>query len=750
MKSERWQQVKAILDAAHDVDARDRTRLLAESYAGDEELRREVESLLGYEASAAEFIEESALARAAQSFAEDEEIDAAGRRIGQYVIEREIGRGGMGVVYLAARANDYTQRVAIKVIKRGMDTDFILRRFRTERQILASLEHPNIARLLDGGTTEDGLPFFVMEYVEGVAIDDYCAAHHLSIEERLGLFLDVCAAVSYAHRHLVVHRDLKPSNILVTADGAPKLLDFGIAKLVDADKAQATETAMRLMTPEYAAPEQARGASVTTASDVYALGVVLYELLAGQRPYNFTSRSAEEIRRLITEREPVPPSAAVSRAVSRAASTHERADAVSGEAKDAATNPASEAKATNRISDDEGERRRWHRRLRGDLDNIVLMAMRKEPARRYASVEHFAEDIRRHLQGLIVRARPDTLHYRATKFVGRNRVGVIAASLVLCALLVGMTTSVWQARVAQAERARAENRFHDMRRLTSALVTELNDEIERSPTRARMLLAARASEYLNIMAQEAGDDRSLARELAIVHLKLGDIQGQPYRSNLGDIEEALTNYRQAMRLLESLSVSDTMDGETQSALATVYERIGRILWRQGERPMAREYKERALRMREALLASDPSNIEYRRRLADSYIHIGGMMISGDDPGAATVYRELAGLDERSGNIATALENYRSIVDLRRRFATDALSPLGDDLAIAYTDFARLSARRAAELTSPAARTAQWREAREAYQQSLNIWRALRDANNPRPDAADRVSEIARCDEALTG
>jgi eukaryotic-like serine/threonine-protein kinase len=314
-----------------------------------------------------------------------------GRRIGPYRVLREIGRGGMGSVYLAARADDAFQKlVAIKIIRRGLDTDDVLRRFRSERQILATLDDPNITRLLDGGTTDDGLPYFVMEYVEGEPIDQYCDARKLNITERLKLFQGVCAAVSYAHQNLVIHRDIKPGNVLVTKEGLPRLLDFGIAKLLAPGAGHRTTTMLRPLTPEFASPEQVRGELVTTASDVYSLGVRLYQLLTGRRPYRAATGTAAEIEAAICDEEPEKPSLAITRC-GKTAST-------------LGASPSPEAVSATR----EGTRDKLRRRLAGDLDNIVLLALRKEPQRRYASANQLSEDIGRHLTSLPVIARPDT------------------------------------------------------------------------------------------------------------------------------------------------------------------------------------------------------------------------------------------------------------------------------------------------------------------------------------------------------
>jgi serine/threonine-protein kinase len=384
-------------------------------------------------------------------FAETETVrtgtppEDAGRRIGPYVVIRELGQGGMGKVYLAARADEqYQKRVAIKVIKGAVATDEVVRHFRRERQILASIDHPNVAKLLDGGATEDGLPYFVMEHVQGQSLLEYCDRRSLDIASRLRLFQGVLAAVQHAHRNLIVHRDIKPGNILVTEDGVPKLLDFGIAKLLNADLTSVdpqTVTA-RALTPEYASPEQARGEPITTASDVYSLGMVLYELLTGHYTYRLTSRNPLDVLRAVVEQEPERPSTAIDRT--------ERLAAPSS----SSTAPPVTAQSVSRTR--EGTPDRLRRRLRGDLDNITMTALRKEPTRRYASVEALSEDIRRYLEGRPVAARRGGLGYKLGKFVARNRVAA-AASLLAFVLLVGATvTTAFQNRRFARERERAE------------------------------------------------------------------------------------------------------------------------------------------------------------------------------------------------------------------------------------------------------------------------------------------------------
>jgi len=411
---ERWREVKDLFDRAVDRPESERAAFLDTERRRDAELAAEVARLLDAHAAAGEFLERPAIDHVRATAPPAETPD----RIGPWEIERELGHGGMGTVYLASRSVDgFRQTVALKVVRRGMDTEFVLQRFRGERRILAGLDHPGIARLLDGGSTEGGAPYFVMEYIDGRHLLEEARARDLPVRERLRIFLEVCDAVAYAHRHLVVHRDIKPSNVLVTAEGVPKLLDFGLAKLVRPDGEGAdgrTETALRLLTPDYASPEQVRGEPVTTATDIYSLGVVLYELLTGKRPYRVTGRSAEAIARAVCEEEPARPSAAAAA-------------------------------------------------LRGDLDNVVLMALRKEPERRYASVEQFAEDIRRHLDGRPVAARKDTLAYRTGKFIGRHKTSVaVSAAAVL--LLAGASVAATSSTAEATSGFRSRHRLHARRK----------------------------------------------------------------------------------------------------------------------------------------------------------------------------------------------------------------------------------------------------------------------------------------------
>lgn len=637
--SEHWDKVKRLFDAALETEPERRDAFLEEHCSGDPQLCNEVKSLLSSLEEAGSFIQAPALSGAAMAPPVDEEADGpSDRRIGAYLLNRPIARGGMGTVYLAVRADDqYQKRVAIKLIKRGMDTDSILRRFRNERQILAGLDHPNIAKLLDGGTTPEDLPYFVMDYIDGKPIDEYCTVHKLSIDERLRLFRSVCSAVQYAHQNLVVHRDIKPGNILVTAEGVPKLLDFGIAKLLNPEISyqtlDPTAAEIRPMTPEYASPEQIRGDTITTASDVYSLGVLLYKLLTGRQPYLINTRQPQELAQLVCDSEPDRMSTAVTRL----------------------DPPGNEDAAKGKPSVPElpiGARKelaaRLRRRLAGDLDNIVMMAMRKEPQRRYASVEQLSEDIRRHLAGLPVIARKDTLGYRSAKFIKRHKAGVVAAVLVVAALMAGMVATAWQAGVARTQRAKAEQRFDDVRRLANSFLFEFHDAIEKLPgsTPARALVVRRALEYLDSLARETRENPELSRELATAYEKVGDIQGNPYSANLGDTPGAMQSYQKALAIFQKLYSSAPENAEARRDLASSYDRIADILGLTHDLAGALQNYRQALQLRESLAAGSESEVQFRRDLGKSYENIGDTLIkTGDAAAALESFRKALAIDE---------------------------------------------------------------------------------------------------------
>ena len=557
-------KIEEAITIASEIPTLQRQAWLDEFCDGDDELKAEIESLLAFEDKAENFLEVSLAKHTAQILPE-RESKLFGKQFGHYKIIREIGRGGMGAVFLAERTDgEFEQQVALKIVRQTILDAESEKRFRSERQILASLNHPNIARLLDGGVSENGEPFLVMEYVEGESLTEFAQKRDLNVQERLKLFLKICSAVGYAHRNLIVHRDIKPGNILVTKEGEPKLLDFGLAKILDFDSdLTQTATAFRALTPAYASPEQLRGEKVTTASDIFSLGVVLYELLTETRPFDLKTNSFDEIVRSVSEVIPLKPSEV--------------------------NNP----------------------QLKGDLDNIVMMALRKEPERRYKSVELFSADIERHLSGLPVAARPATFSYYAGKFIRRNWAISSVAALLLLSLIAGMIATIWQARVARAERDRAEKRFNDVRKLSTSLLFEISPQIERLPssTQARETIVKRALEYLDSLAAEAGTtDESLQSELASAYEKVGDVQGKPEKSNLGDLQGATESYQKAQKIRLLLAEKYPADFETRRLLAANYYAIGDLRWWSSDVDGALENFRRAAEIYEKLNAEKPENL----------------------------------------------------------------------------------------------------------------------------------------------
>ncbi len=616
MTPDRWQLVKDTFTAASALPDVERSAYLDEACRDDAELRAEVDSLLAAHDEEVAIVDRPAAALIVGDIGPAETDSWLGRRIGPYRIESLIGHGGMGDVYLARRVDaEYEKEVAIKLLPGGFHASFVLQRFRAERQILATLEHPNIARLLDGGATDDGSPYLVMELVNGEPLDRYAERLGLSNRDRLKLFCDVCSAVSYAHQRLVVHRDLKPGNILVTPAGSVKLLDFGIAKLLQPATPEAaaapSPTLMQVLTPGYASPEQVLGKPITMASDVYSLGVVLYVLLTGQSPYRSSLDTAEDAIRAICDTEPVRPSS-----------------------------------ATASMSGKRSER------LSRDLDAIILKALRKEPERRYAIVEQLAEDIRRHLGGLPVAARGDQLSYRAGKFLRRHKLEMTAAGLLAVTLVAATAFSLHEARIAAQERERAERHFASVRGLANAFMFRVHDAIKDLPgsTEARTLLVSTALEYLNTLAGEAGDDHALRQELAAAYEKVADIQGQAYgAANKGEPRAALESYTKAVSLLEPIVAADAQNIGARSALARNHLRRSRLLLLLGESKEAASASRQAVTMYEALMETQP-DAAMRGGLADAYsANAYTMDMTGEhEVGIASAKKAVAILEDLTG------------------------------------------------------------------------------------------------------
>ena len=651
MTPQQWQRIRPILESALELDPASRPAFL-DGACEDAALRHEVDSLIAAREQNSNFLECPAVA---EMVLDQNTVSVAawttGMKLGPYEIHSWLGAGGMGEVYRAFRADDeYTKQVAIKLVRAGQNSDFVLNRFKNERQILASLDHPNIARLLDGGTTENGVPYFVMELIEGHPIDDYCDNHKLPTSDRLKLFLQVCSAVQYAHQHLFVHRDIKPSNVLVTSDGVPKLLDFGIAKILEgsdvAGQFEPTLTVLRVLTPGYASPEQIKGEAVTTASDVYSLGVVLYELLCGHSPYRLASRTPHELSRAVCEFEPEKPSVAIRWTEN-------------GETGDDAQHitPA-------RVSGvRDGSPVKLSRRLNGDLDNIVLMALRKEPQRRYASVEQLGEDIRRHLEHRPVWAREDTFRYRSGKFIRRHRVGVVAAALVSLTIAAGLVAVLWeaniarqQAEIAKAQSARADRRFNEVRKLANSLIFDLRDPIHVLPgsVNVEKTLVTTGLQYLDSLAQESGGDPALQRELAEAYKRLGDTQGSPYARNLGDSAGALASYKKALQMRLAVLQSAPQGIPDQIRLATNYRTLGRLCALTGDRAAARENMQLALQTSQPFAEAHPGDPSVLRELSSEYTTQAD--IEGEDLGLGTI-----------GNPVVALQYHLKALETDRKW-----------------------------------------------------------------------------------
>jgi serine/threonine protein kinase len=642
MTPEQWQRVRPILESALELDPAGRPAFLDQACT-DRTLRNEVESLIAsHEQAGTDLLNPTS----SPTLKPDEETRfrlPPGKRIGAYEILEEIAVGGMGAVYRAVRADgQYKQQVALKIVRSELGAEFTTSRFKNERQILASLNHPNIAKILDGGATPDGVPYFVMEFVEGQRIDNFCDAQKLSTTERLDLFLQICSAVQYAHQHLVIHRDIKPGNILVNAEGVPKLLDFGIAKTLEssdaADQPEQTISLVRLLTPEYASPEQIKGAPITTASDVYSLGVVLYELLTGCAPYNVPTHTPHELSRAVCETEPERPSMMVLR---------QKPSANEGERK-----PANDPDLT---ATREGSPEKLSKRLSGDLDNIVLMALRKEPQRRYASVEQFREDIRRHLENLPVIARKDTARYRTTKFIARHKVGVAATAIVVLTLAIGIAFTVHEARIAQ-------RRFDDLRSLASSLIFDVHDAIRDLPgsTPARKLIVAKAVKYLDSLARDGQGDPSLQRELAAGYRRIGEVDS----SNLGDPAGAVASYRKALTIRQALlaSRSATLDDLVEFAETTRLS-VSASLKIDTAQSTGLETLQHAAQMLEQALAQHPRHPDIIRVLARNYAQQAGLL-----SGAFGLFH--------LGNVMAALQPRRRELELTEQLC--ALQPNNPD------------------------------------------------------------------------
>ncbi len=637
MDPAKWQKIKDLVAAVLELPDSEREAALVRE--PDVEIREEAIKLVHSHEHAGDFIDKPILIEREDEESPDEYI---GQNVENYKILERIGTGGMGAVYLAERLNsDFKQKVAIKLIKRGMDSEAILKRFERERRILSSLRHPNIAQLIDGGISSEGLPYFVMEYVEGKPLNQFCREHGLNLNERLKIIRQICEAVEHAHKNLVIHRDLKPSNIIVTDEMVPKLLDFGIAKLLTDDDSESTNTANlgRLFTPEYASPEQILGNKVTTATDVYSLGVILYELLTQHRPFDLKGKSYEEVVENVCRTEPTRPSDTFLKNV-----------------------------ITKEFEQPDGQVSQFQ--LRGDLDNIALKALRKEPSERYGSVHQLSEDIRRYLSGLPVLARPQTAFYRFGKYFRRHRIVVLTSALGLVSLISGISVAGWQAVVANRERAKAEERFEDVRQLANKILFDHYERIKNLPgaTEARARLVTDALLYLDKISQDSDDNPDLQRDLIDAYRKLADIQGSTVQGgNLGDESGARINLLKALKIGEKLVSGESATNDDKKNLGKIYLDISSFFELENERPAQAKYVDSALAIFQALSDQNPDTASSQADLAKALWYKANIVrLHGDNHGSIEAYKQAESIYSRLGRGTEKPELYRRNAALTRK------------------------------------------------------------------------------------
>jgi len=600
---ERWRRLEAIFGEVVDISAEERTARLAALCAGDSELLEEARSLL----RAADDAEQATASFVPPEPREAEAGDThIGRRIGPYELESLLGRGGMGAVYLARRADgQFDQQVAIKLIDLPLAGSLFRERFRQERQILAGLSHPFIARLLDGGVSEDGELYLAMEYADGLPIQRYCEQHALTIRRRIELFRSVCAAVHFAHQNLIVHRDLKPDNILVLEDGTPKLLDFGTAKLLTpvegAADSEFTRQGFYSYTPQYASPEQVLGQAISTASDVYSLGVLLFLLVTGEMPYELREFSTAEMVRVICEQQPPRPSEKAARSA-----------------------------------------------IDSDIDAIVLKALRKEPAARYTSVDQLIGDLEAYLSGRPVAAQQGSFRYYARKFARRNKVALAASALLAATLLAGIAGVLWQARIANLERRKAEARVDDLRKLSNSLLSEINGAIQKIPgsTAAQKLLVSVVLDHLDRAAQDSSGDPQLELDLANAYNRLGDVQGDPWVQNLGDPQGALRSLDKALAIATAIVRKQLGNAAAQHALGLAEEERSRVLFGIGRTEEAVATMRSATAVLEEPASRPEATPETMMDASSAYASLGDEVEHRDPETELAAYRRVIEIGER--------------------------------------------------------------------------------------------------------
>ncbi len=646
-----------IFNIALELSPAERQALIQAECRGDTIFQKKLESLLEADARAENefFLDKPAVLLDPEFFGDS----LVGQTIGRYKIVGEIGAGGMGAVYLATRADgEFEQQVAVKFLRDALFSAESKRRFLQERQILARLKHPFVAQLIDGGATVEGTPYLVMEYVEGDPITVYVERNNLTVNERLDLFRKVCQAVSFAHQNFIVHRDLKPDNILIAKDGTPKLLDFGIAKFLSETDVQSTVTQIQAFTPAYAAPEQISGESITAASDVYSLGVVLYESLTGVKPRRErASASSDEALPVFRKDEPARFSSIGNSIFTNGSQT----------------NGNSKLKTKNL------------KFLRGDLNTIIIKALKNDAARRYASVENFAEDVRRHQVGLPIAARPDTVHYRAGKFIERHRIGVFAAALLVLAVIFAVAATARQSAIAERERSRAERRAENLRKISNSFVAELHDEIIKLPGSlpARRLLLQRGMEQLDALAAESEGNAELQDELAHGYYNLGEMPNL----NLAEVER---NHQKAIAIYQSLLEKEPENLKHRLRLAHGLSRLANVQKMRCDIAGALDYSWQMIRMLEGVVAAAPTDSEFQLNLFTSYYETAMLLNSaGDAQAGLEVGWKAFALGENILRNVPDNKDYPDLMATSRMSLAASLIILGDhESAVAHVTAAR--------------------------------------------------------------
>ena len=677
-----WEQLKPILEIALTLDPSDRDAYLKTACSGNLNLYDAALNLLANESPVT--FELSQAIRVSQV----ESAYHEGQILGHYKLIEEIGRGGMGTVFLAERTDgEYDQRVAIKILQVGRSSDSLIQKLRNERQILANLKHPNIVNILDGGTSDQGIPFIVMEYVDGTMITDYIEEHNLNLQQKLNLFQKLCEVISFAHQKLIIHRDIKPSNILISQSGEIKLLDFGIAKILNQQGQSFQETQQLFITPDYASPEHIKGQHLTISSEVYSLGILFYQILTGVNPFKSEKKNLSEVMEMICEFNPLPPSKRFEKTKNK---------------------------------------------LKGDIDNICLKALRKDAKERYHSVDHFSQDIDRYLQHIPVTATKDQWSYRAKKFVSRNRNYILSGLSIFTITLAGLFSSLYQAGEAKAM-------FNDLRGLTGSMLFEFYDGISslEGATQAKEMIVSKTITYLEKMENRNSGNHDLMNDVSDGYQRLGNIQGNSYYANMGLSDDALKSFEKAVTISENLVTKYPTNQKYLFSLSQAFLGLGDVLYTLNELDSALLRYKKSNHLLLGLTEKYPDSLNYVLALSESFNRIG-------DVSGMYGYSNL-------GNTAMAISSYNQSIDILEKLVVKAPD---------NTIFRNSLALSLAMLSNLYTVTGKFDEAIGAGYKSVSSFEALleQDPHNylrktnilvTKNAMREPLSEVLRLDEALT-